>query len=47
MKTQTIPVTNKVRARKLLSSYVVVTRVIAAKKGKGSYARNLFKKVID
>lgn len=47
MKHQTIPVTNKVKARKMLESYVVVTRVITPKKGKGSYNRNLFKKNID
>jgi len=47
MKTQTIPVINKVKARKLLDSYVVVTRIIQPKKGRGSYSRNLFKKNLD
>ena len=47
MKYQTIPVINKVKARKMLDSYVVVTRVITPKKGRGSYSRNLFKKSID
>ena len=47
MKTQKIPVINKVKARKLLSSYVVVTRIITPKKGPGSYSRNLFKKNLD
>jgi stalled ribosome alternative rescue factor ArfA len=46
-KYQSIPVTNKVRVRKLLPSYVVVTRIVAAKKGRGSYSRNLFKKSLD
>lgn len=47
MKHQTILVINKVKARKLLDSYVVVTRIITPKKGRGSYNRNLFKKNID
>lgn len=41
------PVTNKIKIRKILPSYSVVTRIIQPKKGPGSYSRNLFKKNLD